>query len=78
MLDVSNWTHEMQEEAEEIRDEASLLLDQNVTMREGRTSEYPDVPSSRKAIIRPAKKGIMKKSNRKNIQKESRKKNRRK
>ena len=45
-LDARGWTVDMQEEAERIQKEASLLLDKNVKWTEGRTSEWPEVRSA--------------------------------
>lgn len=54
-LDVRNWTPDLQEEARQIQQEASLLLDKNVKTTEGRTSEWPDVPDAQVPSPRKAK-----------------------
>ena len=78
VLDVRDWTYEMQEEAEFIRREASLLLDENVSVTEGRAQEYPDIASPRKASKDVGKIRKKKAYNRKRMQKNSRKRNRKK
>lgn len=42
VLDTSEWTSEMQQEAETLQKKFLLLLDDNVSRTEGRMKEYPD------------------------------------
>lgn len=46
VLDVRDWTADMREEAERIQKEASILLDKNLKMTEGRISEWPKVSTA--------------------------------
>jgi hypothetical protein len=46
VLNARDWTADMQEEAERIQKEASLLLDKNVKKTEGRISEWPKVSAA--------------------------------
>ncbi len=78
VLDVREWTDEMQEEAKYIRNEASLLLDENISVTEGRAQEYPDIPSPSNAYKDAVKKREKRATNRKRMQKTSRKRNRKK
>lgn len=78
VLDVREWTHEMQEEAEYIKKEALLLLDDNVSITEGRAQEYPDIVSPSKPFKDTGKIKKKKRNNRKRMQQTSRKRNRKK
>lgn len=77
VLDVREWTDEMQEEAEYIRKEAALLLDENVSVTEGRDQEYPDLESPHVGNKHTGVKKV-KGSTRKRMQRISRKRNRKK
>ncbi len=81
VLDVADWNEDRAEAAKDLQRKTGLLLDANVIMREGRTSEYPDVETPRRTPRKPAQKKNKQRAaklrkNKRKIQKQSRNKNR--
>lgn len=62
VLDVNDWTPAMQEEAESLQKDFSLLLDENIRMTPRNIKEYPDVRKMQKA--QPQSKNLNRKQRR--------------
>lgn len=77
-LDVSEWGEPELDEARTLQKDAKIFLDENVRIREGRTSEYPDVPKLPMTQNGKSRQADKKKINRKKMQRASRRKNRKK